>query len=89
MTALVFLGVILAIVGMVVGLSMALKRTVVHCADGTYFPEGTTDFRCFGHLHAGEGTAIAVLSSLLGIVVALLGIIVSAMPASPAKKAPW
>jgi hypothetical protein len=61
--ALVFAGAILSIVGLVIGLNMALKRTVVHCANGTYFPEGTTDFRCFGHLHAGEGTAIALPSS--------------------------
>jgi hypothetical protein len=74
--ALVFAGAILSIVGLVIGLNMALKRTVVHCANGIYFPEGTTDFRCFGHLHAGEGTAIAVLSVLLGIVVALLAILV-------------
>jgi hypothetical protein len=84
-----FAGAILSIVGLVIGLNMALKRTVVHCANGIYFPEGTTDFRCFGHLHAGEGTAIAVLSVLLGIVVALLAILVSAMPASPSKTIPW
>lgn len=68
-------GVVLALVGVAVGLRMALKATVAHCPNGQYFPEGTTDFRCYGHLHAGDGTAITVVSAMLGILIVLVGLL--------------
>ena len=61
------IGFALATVGLVVGLTMAFKQRETQCADGTYLPEGTTDFRCFAHPHALDGTAIAVFSLMLGI----------------------
>jgi hypothetical protein len=78
-------GICFGIVGLAVGLRMALKATVVGCPDGHYFPEGTTDFRCFAHQHAGVGTAIVVFSVLLAILVGLCGTI--AVMASEAREA--
>jgi hypothetical protein len=72
---LVLLGFALGIVGLIVGLRMAFHATLIQCPDGHFFPAGTTDFRCFAHKHAGDGTAIAVFSALLAIVVSLCGII--------------
>jgi hypothetical protein len=72
---LVVLGVCLGVIGVIVGFSMAFHATVIGCPDGHFFPAGTTDFRCFAHKHAGDGTAIAVFSALLAIVVGLCGII--------------
>ena len=63
------LGIALTAVGLVDGLVMALKRHVADCPNGTYFPEGATDFNCYVHPQAGLGIAIAVFSLLLGILV--------------------
>ena len=64
-------GVILAVVGVIDGVVMALKRRVANCPDGTYFPEGTTDFNCYVHPQAGIGIGVAVISALLGLLVVL------------------
>ena len=72
------IGVILAATGLVVGLKMGLKRTVHQCADGTYFPEGTTDFRCFVRPHELDGIAVVVVSLMLGILIGLTGVIARA-----------
>lgn len=69
-----WLGVVLAAVGLVNGVVMALKRRTAACPDGKYFPEGTTDFECYVHPQAGVGIAVAVLSVMLGIVVVLASI---------------
>lgn len=61
------LGVALCVVAIIIGLRMALHATVVPCADGTTFPAGTTDFRCFAHRHAGDGAVIAIFAVVLGI----------------------
>ena len=65
------LGIALTAVGLVDGLVMALERRVADCPNGTYFPEGATDFNCYVHPQAGLGIAIAVFSLLLGILVLL------------------
>lgn len=75
----VALGVTCAIVGAAVGLRMALHATVVGCPDGTYFPQGVTDFRCFAHHHAGEGAAIVLICVMLAIVMSLCGVIATAI----------
>lgn len=77
-------GFALASVGLVVGVVMALKRREIRCPDGTFFPEGTTDFRCFAHPQALDGTAIAVFSVMLGIVIGLIGVIAKASVAGGA-----
>jgi hypothetical protein len=41
-----WVGLILAIVGLVDGLSMALKKRLATCPDGTYFPDDATDINC-------------------------------------------
>ena len=69
-----WVGFTLALVGLADGLKMALKRHVVTCPNGTYFPQGTTNFDCYVHPNAGTGIAIAVISALLGILVALSAI---------------
>ncbi|MCW2496918.1 hypothetical protein [Jatrophihabitans sp.] len=79
----VLLGIALAVVGVVVGLRMALKATVVPCPDGASFPSGTTDLRCFAHHHAGDGTAIVVVSLMLAILIILAGVVANAVLADP------
>ncbi|HZC69553.1 MAG TPA: hypothetical protein VE442_02555 [Jatrophihabitans sp.] len=78
----VSIGIACAVVGIVIGLRMALHTTVVDCADGTYFPEGTTDFRCYAHKQAGDGTAIVLISAMLGILIWLSGVIATSCLAS-------
>jgi hypothetical protein len=65
---------LIAVVGLVDGIIMALKRHVAPCPDGKYFPEGTTDFNCYVHPQAGVGIAISAFSLLLGILVVFSGI---------------
>jgi hypothetical protein len=73
--AAVSFGLILCVVAMVIGLRMALHATVVACPDGHYFPAGTTDFRCFAHKHAGDGTSIVIFAVIFAIVLSLGGLI--------------
>ena len=73
-----WIGLILALVGLLDGLMMALKKRAAACPDGTFFPEGTTDFACYVHPQAGVGIAIAVLSVMLGILVMFSSIVVRA-----------
>jgi hypothetical protein len=70
----VYVAVLIAFIGLVDGLAMAFKRKVAPCPNGKEFPEGTTNFNCYVHPHAGVGVAIAVFSLLLGILVVLSGI---------------
>jgi hypothetical protein len=37
---------------------MVSERREVSCADGTFFAEGETDFRCFEHPQALTGAAV-------------------------------
>ena len=69
------IGLVLCTVTVVVGLRMALHATRAPCENGHYFPEGTTDFRCFAHNHAGDGTVITIFSIVLGILLSLAGLI--------------
>jgi hypothetical protein len=70
-------GVILAIVGLVDGLLMALHRKVAQCANGTFVRVGA-DPVCYLHPQAGEGIAIVAFSTMLGIVIVLCGIVAQA-----------
>lgn len=69
-----WVGLGLALVGLIDGLMMALKRKVADCPDGTYFPEDATDFTCYVHPQAGLGIAIAALSVMLGMLIVLSSI---------------
>lgn len=71
-------GLALCLVGLLDGLMMALKRKVAGCPDGTYFPEGTTDFNYYVHPQAGVGIAVAALSVVLGILVVFSSMVVRA-----------
>ena len=64
-TVAVFVGIALALVGAVLGLVLAFKRRELQCMDGP----------CYVHPHALDGTAIAVISVLLGILVGLAGVV--------------
>ncbi len=66
-------GVILAILGVIDGVVVALQRTLTACPDGTYFPPGAKDFRCYSNPQLGLGVAIAIVSILLGILILLCG----------------
>jgi hypothetical protein len=69
-------GLVLALIGLAIGLNMALASEVAPCENGHFFPEGTTDFTCYSHPEAGVGSAIALFSVLLGIL-----LVFSAIPA--------
>lgn len=64
------------VVGIAVGVVMVLQRREVTCADGTFFPEGETDFRCFSHPQALVGTATIAAFIGLGAVVYLASIVI-------------
>lgn len=82
----IVVGSILAVAGVVIGFVMAFKRNEAECADGTYFPEGTTDFRCFVHPQGLEGSAIAVISLMLGILIVLTSAIAKSTFASSTDR---
>jgi hypothetical protein len=69
-----WVGLTLALVGLIDGFVMALQRHVAPCPNGTYFPQGATNFNCYVHPNAGTGIAVAVTSTLLGILVVLSAI---------------
>ena len=74
----VWVGALLALVGLIDGVVMTLNKKVASCPDGKYFPDGTTDFTCYVHPQAGVGIAVAALSIVLGILVVLSGIVATA-----------
>jgi hypothetical protein len=73
-----WVGLILASVALVAGLRMAIEKDPVTCPNGTFFPQGTTEFSCYAHPQAGLGIAIAALSVVLGILVVFSSILVRA-----------
>ena len=73
-----WVGLILALVGLLDGLMMALTKKATPCPDGTFFSDGTTDFACYAHPQAGVGIAIAALSAVLGILVVFSSLVVRA-----------
>lgn len=75
----VTVGVLSGIAGVIDGLVMVLQRHEVGCADGTYFPQGATDFRCFSHPHVANGIAVMGFSVMLSIVILLTGFIANQM----------
>lgn len=77
-SAAVVVGCLCAFTGLAAGLKMAFKRKEATCPNGKFFPEGTTDFRCFAHPHALDGTAVVVFSLMLGILIVLTGVIARA-----------
>jgi hypothetical protein len=76
-----------ALVGLVDGLMTAMKKKVATCPDGTFFPEGQTDFDCYVHPQAGLGVAIAALAVVLAILVVFASMVartsLGARPLSP------
>jgi hypothetical protein len=70
-----WIGLSLALIGLIDGLVMAFKRHVAPCPNGTYFPQGTTDFNCYVHPRAGVGIAITVFSVLLGTLLVFTAIL--------------
>lgn len=68
------LGVALAVVALIIGLTMAFDRRVAPCRNGTFFPEGATDFNCYVHPEGVTGTAIALFALLLGTLIVFSGI---------------
>ena len=68
-------GLVCAIVGVVIGLRMALHATLV-------------DVDTYAHRQAGVGTAIVVISVMLGILISLCGVIARALLARQANDDP-
>lgn len=81
-----WVGLFLALVSLVAGLMMAVEKKVVTCPDGTYFPEGTTNFDCYVHPQAELGIAIAALSVVLGILIAFSSMVVRTTLEVPPQK---
>jgi hypothetical protein len=79
-------GLILCLGALIIGLRMALHATVVECPNGHEFPVGTTDFRCFAHEHAGDGTSIAIFAIVLGILLSLGGLVAQLVLPRPASR---
>lgn len=60
-------------IGALVGTAMAVRAREVPCPDGTYFPEGTTDFTCSAHPLALQGSAVLVMCVALAAVLVACG----------------
>ena len=69
--------------GVAIGIVMIARRREVTCADGTFFPEGTTDFRCFAHPQALGGSAVVLICLALAAVIALCAIAALGVVARP------
>lgn len=69
--------------GVIAGIVMAARRREVTCPDGTYFPEGTEDFRCFSHPLMAQGIAVIATCVALGALV----LITSEMAAAASRRA--
>ncbi|TIC79678.1 hypothetical protein E8D34_11880 [Nocardioides sp. GY 10113] len=80
-----WVGIIAAVVGLIDGAVMALKRVVADCPNGKYFPEGTTDFTCYAHPKAELGIAVIAVSVALGVIVVLAAVAASAAVRPPAE----
>jgi hypothetical protein len=76
---LVGVGATMALVGAVVGIRMATRRTLIPCPDG--YESTSPDPNCYAHHHAGQGTAIALISGMLLVLILLVGLAVAALPA--------
>lgn len=75
--ALVTIGVLATLVGLVDGIVIWARKREVNCPDGTFFPEGTTDYRCFEHPGAEQGIAVVSISLALGILLVLIGMLIA------------
>lgn len=79
------LSIIVALIGCIVGLSMATSRRATPCENGHQFSAGTTEFTCYSHPQGGLGTAIVLFSLLLGTLVVISGITAMAVLRSPSQ----
>ncbi|RMB62165.1 hypothetical protein [Tessaracoccus antarcticus] len=70
------IGLVLALIALIDGLWMLFTRELANCPEGTYFPEGATNFDCYVHPQAGLGIAIASFSVVLAILVVFASIMV-------------
>jgi len=64
---------------------MIAGRLEVECPNGTYFPEGTTDFRCFEHPQALGGSAFVLICLALAAVIALCAIAATGVVSRPSE----
>lgn len=74
-----WVGITAALAGLITGLLMALQRRVVVCPEGAFFPEGTTDFRCFEHPLALEGAAVLAIAIALGALIVLAALTITTL----------
>jgi hypothetical protein len=58
-------GIAAAIVALIDGIVLMVKRKVTECPDGHFFPEGTKNFDCYAHPRLAEGLAISALAVTL------------------------
>jgi hypothetical protein len=64
-------GTVAGVVGVLLGLVMALHRIVVSCPDGHFTPTGG-DPNCYSYPNAGLGTSIALISLSLSMLILLV-----------------
>jgi hypothetical protein len=76
----------MALAGVIVGIAMAAKRTRIQCPEG--YISNSPDPNCYAHFHAGQGTAIALISGILLVLVVLAALIASALPSLRAAMPP-
>ena len=74
--------------GVAIGAVMIARRREVACADGTYFPEGATDLRCFAHPQVLGGSAVVLICLALAAVIALCAIAAMGVVARPDNDTP-
>jgi hypothetical protein len=71
-------GVLLAVVGLSVGVALIAERVRSTCTGAALYVDNGGDGRCFAHPQALEGTAVVVLSVMLAILILLTGAVAKA-----------
>ena len=72
-------GLVLAVIGAVAGLVVALDKKEADCPPDKIFPSGATDLTCYAYPHAAEGIAFVAVSLLLAILIVFAAWIATAL----------
>jgi hypothetical protein len=73
----VSVGMAAALVALVDGISMIVKRHVTDCPDGKYFGPDETDFTCYAYPLAHQGVAVVAFAVLFAVLVGLAGAVLA------------
>lgn len=72
-------GLLLAVVGVGVGVILTAERARSACTGAAIFVSESGDGSCFAHPQALEGTAVIAISLMLAILIALTGAVAKAL----------